>query len=93
MNGILPAQKAFSARVQLICLALMQGYTNTNWLSVSFSHPCAVCQVWFCRLQLPKAHLPSSGGPANHTIIRQSGQHRDKGKIDVNERTTHGSFS
>lgn len=35
-------------------------------LSLPLNH--LVCQVWLCRIQLPRTHLPSTGGQAHHPL-------------------------
>lgn len=40
-----------------------------------------VCQVWFCWVQFPWAHLPSTCRTSCHTLRHQSGEYCDQGKF------------
>ena len=57
---------------------------RSSW-RVSLSHPSTVCQVWLRWVQLPWTHFSRHGGPADHTILHQSGKHWDQGERPLNQ--------
>lgn len=87
------------------CDLILLGYTVDLMYSNTFPHQFCfalffffflslflVCQVWLCRLQLPRAHFPCPCWKAHHSLDSQSRQHWDQGKHKATWSSWNDSF-